>query len=496
MRRSLASKISTILVGVLVLSIASNLVAIVSAYRAEAVLKRVVDENMASVKAAEELEIALLDQRGYVASYILDNGNTTWLDQLNERRQDFDRWLSTARQNARSDRERQILDRLEAVQHKYAAKRSEVVELYDAGQPEQAKHLLIDDVAGLYRQAFELCEEFIRANQALFDTTSGHVRRQIGQVTVVVATAVVVTIALGGVLLWQFFYGVIFPLRKMAADVRVATGEEQGQATGAGKDEMRQLGHYMQLLMSDVAETRSDLEHSRTQLAHADKLAAVGKLAAGVAHEIRNPLTAMKMWVYSLRRSIAEDDAAQKKLDIVADEIGRLENIVRHFLEFSRPPELKMSPRPIEHLLDKTLELVRHRLDERRITVVCDAAPSLPDVVADAEQLKQVFLNLINNAVEAMPEGGEIRIATSRARRGGRDMLAVRLTDSGSGMPDDVQAHIFEPFFTTKSEGTGLGLCIAASTMARHRGALVLESSDAQGTRWAIWIPTATEESE
>jgi signal transduction histidine kinase len=495
MRRSLATKISTILVGVLVLAIASNLVAIVSAYHAEAHLNRVVDENMASVKAAEELEIALLDQRGYVANYILDNGNTAWLKRLNERHNDFDDWLAAARRTVRSDRERQILDELEGVQRAYAAKRGEVVELYDAGHSEQAKDLLIHDVAGLYHRSFMLCEDFIDANQDLLDATSEHIRRQIGQVTVVVATAVVITIALGGVLLWQFFYGVIFPLRKMAADARVVTGDEQGRGVDTRGDEMRQLGHYMQLLMSDVAETRSDLAHSRTQLAHADKLAAVGKLAAGVAHEIRNPLTAMKMWLYSLRRSIAADDEAQKKVDIMADEIGRLENIVRNFLEFSRPAPLKISRFPIGVLLEKTIELLRHRLDERRIKVARDDAQSLPEALADAEQLKQVFLNLMNNAIEAMADGGEIRISTSCARRAGRDMLAVRLADSGSGMTEDVQARIFEPFFTTKPEGTGLGLCIAASAMARHEGALVLESSDLQGTQWAVWIPAAAAES-
>ena len=494
MRPSLATKISLVLVGVLLLAVVSSIVSILSAHCLEALQQTLVADNLASVRAAEELEIALLEQRGYVSSYILDGGNAKWLEQLAERRKTFADWLAQAHKTARSDLERELLDRLGTVQQTYAGKRDEVVTLYNSGQEEAARKTLLADVADLYDQSYELCEQFIDANQRLVDDTSADVRRQVEQVSLVITGVLVATLLLGLALLWFFFRGVIFPLRRLAADARSAAGDKYSEVGHIRTDEMRELGRYVEFLMADVAETRSDLAHSRTQLARSEKLVAVGKLAASVAHEIRNPLTAMKMWLYSLRRSIGADHESQQKLDVLADEIARLDNIVRHFLEFSRPPQLSTAPQNLGPILDKTLGLVKYRLEEQHIDVQRPEEPELPEVQVDAEQLMQVFVNLINNAVDVMPRGGTLRISISKASRGGHDMLAVRIADSGPGMPADVQERIFEPFFTTKPEGTGLGLCIAASVMARHGGALMLESSTSQGTQWAVWIPIVAQD--
>lgn len=495
MRPSLATKISLVLVGVLVLAVLSSTVSILSAYRFEALQKTLVAENLASVRAAEELEIALLEQRGYVSSYILDGGNAQWLEQLAERRETFDYWLTQARETARSDPERKLLDRLEIVQREYAGKRDEVVTLYKSGQEEAAKQTLLGDVVERYERTYKLCEQFIDANQLLVEETSADVRRQVERVTLAITGVLIATLLLGMALLWFFFQGVIFPLRRLAADARSAAGDKYADVEHVRTDELRELGRYVELLMADVAETRSDLAHSRTQLARSEKLAAVGKLAASVAHEIRNPLTSMKMWLYSLRRSMSADHESQQKLDVLSDEIVRLDDIVRHFLEFSRPPQIKTAPQDIGRLLDKTLELLKYRLEEQHVEVERVEGPGIPEALVDAEQLTQVFVNLINNAVEAMPRGGKLRLSISKASRGGHEMLAVRIADTGPGMPEDVQERIFEPFFTTKPEGTGLGLCIAASVMARHGGALLLESSTGQGTQWAVWIPIVAHQS-
>jgi signal transduction histidine kinase len=489
MRPSLATKISLVLVGVLVLAVLSSVVSILSAYRFEAFQKTLVDDNLASIRASEELEIALLEQRGYVSSYILDGGNKIWLRELAEHRDTFGYWLQQARETARAEPEMEMLDRLETLERAYDNKRNEVVVLFDAGKEEQAKQTLLHDVVNLYQQSYKVCEEFINANQQHVDATGADVRGQVRQLTVVVTSMLIVTLLLGLALLWFFFQGVIFPLRRLAAEARTAAGDKYTAVGQIRTDELRELGRYVEFLMADVAETRSDLQHSRTQLARAEKLAAVGKLAASVAHEIRNPLTSMKMWLYSLRRSVGSDYESQQKLDVVSDEIVRLDNIVRHFLEFSRPPQLKISPLDVRKILDKTLELVKFRLQEQHVEVERSEPAALPAAEGDAEQLMQVFVNLINNAVDAMPHGGTICLSVSKASRGGHEMLAVCIVDTGSGMPADVQDRIFEPFFTTKPEGTGLGLCIAASVMARHGGALLLDSSNSKGTRWTVWIP-------
>jgi len=177
MRLSLATKISLALVGVLALAALSSVVAITSAYRLESLQETVVSENLASVQAAEELEIAMLEQRGYVSSYILDDGNRRWLEQLDGKRGAFDEWMARAHATARSDAEHEVLDRLERVQRDYARRREDVVELYDAGEEEQATALLLGEVAELYDQCYALCEEFLDMNQQLVAATSSDAKR-------------------------------------------------------------------------------------------------------------------------------------------------------------------------------------------------------------------------------------------------------------------------------------------------------------------------------
>lgn len=492
MRLSLATKISLSIIGVLALSTLSSLLTIISARHFETFQETLIAENLQSVKAAEELEIALLEQRGYVSAFILDEGNDSWLDQLKEKRINFDKWLDHALDSAHSDAEREILVELDRVQDEYARRRQDVVSVFEAGNTAEAKHILLHDVAELYQRCYELCEKFISTNEKYVDDNSSQVRTRVKNLTTGVTITLIATLSLGSVLLWLFFNGVLIPLRRLARTARSAAGEVAFDSPSDRVDDLRELRRYMGFLMTDVVETRSDLADSRRQLAHAERLASVGRLAASVAHEIRNPLTSIKMWLYSLRRGIGPDEDLRQKVDIVSHEINRLEDIVRSFLEFSRPQKLTPAKDSLERIIGQVIELAALRLEEHEITVDTPNLSGFPAIWVDAEQLSQVFLNLLNNAIDAMPNGGTLQILCETAMRGGRPMLAVRVQDSGPGMPQDVQDRIFEPFFTTKPEGTGLGLVIAASVMARHGGALALESSDSSGTRWVVWIPMAS----
>ncbi len=233
------------------------------------------------------------------------------------------------------------------------------------------------------------------------------------------------------------------------------------------------------------------------QRASADKLASVGRLAASVAHEIRNPLTAIKMWLFSLREAVGGQPELQHELAIVSEEIVRLEGIVRGFLELSRPPAVSCRSMVVTEILQRTLEFLGPRLEHAQIRVVQDFVPDLPAVLADAERLKQVLLNLIGNAAEAMRDGGELRLtATCESEADGRRLVVLRVQDTGPGLPQEAQRRLFEPFFTTKEQGTGLGLWLASQIMTQHTGRLVLESSSPRGTVFAVWIPAVKVQSD
>jgi signal transduction histidine kinase len=307
-----------------------------------------------------------------------------------------------------------------------------------------------------------------------------------------VAGCVSLTVVLGSALLWLFFYGVVLPVRAMVADARGLARQvspDQELAT----DEFQAVGIYLRNLMSDVADTRTTLERSRLELKVAEKLASVGRLAASIAHEIRNPLTSLKMWLFSIQKEIDGSPDLNRKFEIVSSEIRRLENIVQNFLEFSRFPELRFSAESVTAILDQTFELMAPRLRAHRIDLCRQDAPELPPIQADPEQLKQVLLNLLNNAIEAMGQDGQIRVSSSaKPDPNGRSMVVVQIADRGPGIPDDVARRIFEPFFSTKENGTGLGLSVAARIIAGHDGRLVLESSNSHGSVFSIYIPAGS----
>jgi signal transduction histidine kinase len=343
----------------------------------------------------------------------------------------------------------------------------------------------------LYQKAFEQVDDFVASTQRDADTRMERVEGEVAWVTGLVAVGAAVAMGLGIGLVWLFFYGVLLPLRRMMADARHFSGED-ATAAAHPREEIRAVGDYLRALMSDMADTRSSLQRSRHQLFQSEKLASVGKLAASVAHEIRNPLTSMKMWLFTIRKTVGHDPELDHSFDIVSEEMARLESIVRNFLEFSRPPALKLRPQCVCEVIDRTLELACHQIDEKKIALEHEATNGLPPVLADREQLKQVLINLLNNAVEATPENGRICVRTSlEGDRQNGPMVVVRVHDSGPGIPEEVRRRVFEPFYTTKEHGTGLGLCIAAQIMGRHGGRLALESSTGQGTSFAVWIPTA-----
>lgn len=488
MRIRLTTQFTAIIVCVLMVTLSNSFFGLYSASSLRESSRTIVEKNLESVIAAEELEIALLEQRGYASLYVLDGGDPQWLVELDDKSRQFRVRLDQAQNAAHSDTARRTLDKLETVNEEYARLRDEAVAAFDHGNSETARRMLVEDVVVAYTAAYDLCEAFLAENYENVKELNGKIQRQLDWMIGAVSALTVITFALSAILLWLLFQSVLLPLRRMAADARLFQSNigPNGNSSDA-EDELREVGRYLRLFMSDVAETRSDLQRSRAQLAHAEKLVAVGKLAANVAHEIRNPLTAVKMWLFSIRRAAAPE--LGPKFELVSEEITRLESIVRNFLEFARPPRIQLRRVDMEVLVNKSVELLRHRLQESAVIVDMEFPPELPNVMGDEDQLRQVMINLIANSIDAMPDGGVIRFRAATGERVGRRMVVIRIADQGQGIDPEAQRRIFEPFFSTKPNGVGLGLSITATVMTRHDGALILESSGPNGTIFALWMP-------
>jgi signal transduction histidine kinase len=225
-----------------------------------------------------------------------------------------------------------------------------------------------------------------------------------------------------------------------------------------------------------------------------EKLSALGLLAAEVAHEIRNPLTVMKMLYHSLDLKFPAQDPRAKDARLLGEKIEHLNKIVERILDFARTTEPKLSPVDLNELVEELSLLVRHKLSNQGVKLVRRLQPNLPAVMGDATQLEQAFLNLILNAAEAMPAGGTLTIATRAASLSGKDTkpasVIVEFTDSGEGMSEEQQGRAFGSVLsTTKAKGTGLGLAIVGRTIETHGGNVRINSQMGQGTTFEITFP-------
>ena len=238
-----------------------------------------------------------------------------------------------------------------------------------------------------------------------------------------------------------------------------------------------------------VFEDQTDRRRLQEQLIQSEKMSAIGQLIAGVAHDLNNPLAS----VVGFSDFLAEAGvpaSLEEPLQVIRQEAERAATIVKNLLSFARTQEGERVRQPIQPLLDSTLVLLRNQLMTHKVEATLDVEPGLPEVEVDANQIKQVFVNLINNACQAIASdapSGRIWISAKRAQ----DVIAVSVTDSGPGIPEDVAARVFEPFFTTKpeGEGTGLGLSICQGILKEHGGRISLESRPDSGATFTVELP-------
>jgi two-component system nitrogen regulation sensor histidine kinase GlnL len=249
------------------------------------------------------------------------------------------------------------------------------------------------------------------------------------------------------------------------------------------------------LLLRDIRR-RKELEQDLQQ---ADRLAMTGTLAAGLAHEIRNPLGGIKGAAQLLRRAIEDDSPLRAYTDIIIRESDRLNQLIEQLLDLSRPKQLNLAPVNIHEILEEVLLLESHSVPGKVITVKKRFDPSLPPVKGDRARLIQIFLNLIKNAYEAMEDGGMLILTTRletdfhirpQGRRRSR-LIWVEITDSGSGINEENLPNLFSPFFTTKNCGTGLGLATCYRIVSEHGGTIRVDSVKRQGSTFKVSLLVA-----
>jgi signal transduction histidine kinase len=238
-----------------------------------------------------------------------------------------------------------------------------------------------------------------------------------------------------------------------------------------------------------------NLARIQDELVRSEKLISLGRLSAGVAHEIRNPLNAMKGAIAHLRRRRSGDALIQEYTGLVSEEIDRLNAFVTDFLTFARQSEPRRVPTDVNRIILSAQGLFEEQARERRIVFHNNLDPDMPPLLVDPHQMEQVVINLMVNAMDAMPNGGEIRFSTGLSRDGvpaeGPARAKIVIRDLGAGIPRSDLKSVFDPFFSTKDDGTGLGLPLSLGIVESHGGTIRIESREGWGTRLTVEWPAA-----
>jgi two-component system NtrC family sensor kinase len=317
-------------------------------------------------------------------------------------------------------------------------------------------------------------------------------------------------------LTWFFVWQVVDrPVQALRRGTEHLAGGDLGYQIAAGSsDEIGELARSFNDMSSElkkehnenvawthtledrVEQKTRELKRAHEHALHTEKMASIGKMAAVLAHEINNPLSGILTYAKLLRKWVDRDDGGQSRkreicdsLDLIASESRRCGDLVKNLLTFSRTTPMNLQATNLNQVIDQSLRLIQHQLDLAGVQVQPQLDPDLPPVLCDAAQIEQVLLALMVNAMDAMPQGGNLWLTTQA--NGEDNAVRVTVRDDGTGIPPDILARMFEPFLTTKEtgRGVGLGLAISRSILERHNGTIEVQSEPGRGTTFTITLP-------
>jgi two-component system NtrC family sensor kinase len=298
------------------------------------------------------------------------------------------------------------------------------------------------------------------------------------------------------------------PLKHIASVTRkVANGDLSQEVDITSRDEMEDVAHSFNQMVRKLKSAREELElwgkkleqkveqrtvelkEAQDQILRSERLAALGRLSAGVAHEMNNPLSGILLFTQSLLKKTKDDPSVHEDLEVIEQEIIRCSRIVRSLLDFARETKPKKVATQINSVIENTLTLVENQAAFHNIRILKELDPDLPLISLDANQIQQVLMNIILNAADAMSGGGTLAIKSQLSSQD--DSVEVTIADSGCGIPKEVIDRIYDPFFTTKEQkkGTGLGLAVSYGIIKKHQGFILVESEVGKGTTFTITLP-------
>jgi signal transduction histidine kinase len=493
MPSSMAIRLAAPLVAVSLLLLAVGIAAAWYVHEREKDMASLLTHDVSSSRAAEELVIAASQIETHLDQYLL-TGDSGHLDEIPALREATRRWLAEAERLAGSRPERQGLREIGEANERFWAQfaalslraRDEEVrrEMRDLSSLVLTRQVRIPAQDYLDEQEDEIAGA-ITENQAMPG------RIAIGLLALGACGAVAGLLAGFGIA-----RGVSRSFAQLSVPVRDAAGKLSGVVgpiTLAPARDVAGLEGMLRRLASEVGTVVDRLEQSRRETLRAEQLAVLGQWAAGLAHELRNPLTSMKILVQAAAERSGEGGPGLcgRPLAVLEEEIGRMNGLLQSFLDFARPAEVERRTLELGPILEQTLDLTTPHAAARSVAIEVEQPVEPVVLEADAGHLRQLFLNLMLNALDVAPEGGRIsiRVATDAGAGGAAPGVVIEVGDEGPGLPPGLGDRIFEPFFTTKETGLGLGLSLCRRIVEAHGGSIVASDRPGGGALFTVRLP-------
>lgn len=460
----------------------------------------ILDLNVSSIRAAEEMEIVVREMRHELDRFLLTR-DQAHLARTLEMDRDVMTWVGQAGNLAVSERERSLVAEIQRGLDDFFMQLRQLVADHDETHASSTVEGLVNDV--LTKKVLASAHQYLDLNEQQLQNSN----EQNQKIAERLALALLLLGTCGAIAGLLIGYGVawgvsrsILQLSVPIRDVADKLDEVVGPIEVWADPSVEELEVMLRNVSAKVAAVVEQLHARHREVIRADQLAAVGQLAAGLAHEVRNPLMSMKVLVQSAARRGQTATLDARDLQVLDEEITRLENLLQAFLDFARPAKLEKGEVDLASVARQTVEFMKGRAARRNVTIQCRLQQPLT-VEADATQVRQVLLNLLLNALDAVPNGGRIWVEAHRAdldppgqqasrRRPPR--VCLRVVDNGRGLPKDERDRICEPFFSTKETGLGLGLAISQRIIQAHDGELTASDREGGGAIFEVRLPVQT----
>lgn len=455
-------------------------------------LSRILDLNVASVRAAEELEIGLREIRTSLNEYTYGYADVETLD-FPRLFEGTDRWVAEVERLATTAHEQEIIEKLHHGYDHFLQQMNHLLNDENDDDRQQQLRLMIDEI--LTREIIEPAHAYLDYNENTMQVVAEEHKifsKRIANALLLIAICGSIGGFGAGVLVARRMTRSLIELKlplslaagklsEIVGPIRVSTGLD-----------LNELKRILDVIAVEVEGVVLRLQRSQQEILHSEKLVAIGKLAAGAAHEIRNPLMSIKLLIQSALLGEGGFALQTADLKMMEQEISRLERTVQQLLEFARQPPISIGTITPALLIDQSIRLLQGRAKIQNVRLLAHVDNARTSFKGDHQQLTQVILNILINSLDASEPGGAIHVtAEEEVLTGLQRRIRFVIDDEGRGIPEDLLPHIFDPFVSNKEAGTGLGLSVSKQIVEAHQGEIFASNRESRGTRVGFSIPLA-----